>query len=68
MFRTVYSVVYEWLLLVPNHLDYWPFGILTEKAVLRTPPLEKTIKLVYIAGNECESSFLLSASLDTQGE
>ena len=47
----------------PNDLDYWPFGIHTEKGILRMPlkNYKKTNR------RERESSFLLRASLDTQG-
>ena len=41
--------------------DYWPYGILAENAILRIP-LKKEQR------RERESSFLLRASLDTQGE
>ena len=48
---------------VTNCLDNWLLGILTERAILRIPLKNKKTKRL-----ERESSFLLSASLDTQGD
>ena len=41
--RTVYNVVSVWL--DPNYLDYWPFEIITEKAILMTPLEKKTSEM-----------------------
>ena len=50
----------EWL--GPDYLDYWLFGILTDKAMSRIPQTKTKVR-------ERESSFLLiRASLGTQGE
>ena len=47
----------------PSYLDCWPFGILTEKAILRIPPKKKKKNR-----REREYPFSLRALLDTQSE